>query len=66
MESIIEVSAKSPGEARLQLRTRAPKGLDLLEETILSDGSPLSVTASAETVVEAMLEAQAMDGGSLI
>lgn len=58
-ERIIEIEAESLGEARLQLKSKAPEGLELLEEKVVSDGKPKTVKAVADTLEEAFAKTQA-------
>jgi hypothetical protein len=57
-QQVIEIAANSLEEAREQIKTRMPTGLQLLSETVISDGKPKSARAVAETIEAAMAKAQ--------
>ena len=67
-QQIIEVTASSLEAAREQIRSRMPAGLQLLSETVISDGKPKTVRAAAETMEAALAKAQAEvpDGAEVI
>jgi hypothetical protein len=57
-QEVIEVAANSLEEAREQIRSRIPTGLQLLSETVISDGKPKTARAVAETTEAALAKAQ--------
>jgi hypothetical protein len=54
----IEAEAESLEEAREQVKSQIPQGLQLLSEKIFSDGKPTTVKAAADTTEEAFAKAQ--------
>lgn len=56
-ERTIDVEADSLEEARLQLKSRIPRGLQLLSQKIISNGEPIRIEGVAETVEKAFQEA---------
>ena len=58
-QQIIEVEADTLEEARKQIKSRMPEGLNLISEEIISDGKPKTVKAIADTSEAAFAKAQA-------
>ena len=56
-DNTIEVTADSLDEARKRVQSQIPEGLDMLSETVLSDGSPRKAIGSADTVNAAFEQA---------
>jgi len=57
-QQVIEVAADSLEEAREQIKARVPTGLQVLSETVISDGKPKTARAVAETAEAAWTKAQ--------
>ena len=73
VEKIIEVEADTLEEAREQLGSQMPEGLDVLSEKIISDGKPIikakqTIEAEAESLEEARerIESQMPEGWQLL
>lgn len=58
MTQIIDVEADSLEEARNEVMSQTPAGLQLLSETIISDGKPGSFNGVAETIEAAFAKVQ--------
>ena len=57
-ENIVEVEADSLEEARKRIKAVIPTGLHLLSEEVISDGTPQTIKAFAETVEKAFAKAE--------
>lgn len=56
-ERIIEIEAESLEKARKQLQAQIPESLHLLSEDVISDGSPKTAQAAADTTEAAFAKA---------
>jgi len=57
-QQVIEATANSLEEAREQIKSRIPTGLQLLSETVVSDGKPKTARGVGETTTAAQAKAE--------